>query len=85
MVKLIKRVKNGAFLYQTTLVPRAPRISRTLCRHATTSQRHYEHFQKLRDDWAIPAVTGLGTCQKLAVGEGEVENRGGSQFFKPFK
>ena len=37
-MKLIKRVKNGAFLYQTTLVPRAPRISRTLCRHATFSK-----------------------------------------------
>ena len=31
------------------------------------------------------ALLILGTCQKFAGREGEVENRGGSQFFEPFK
>ena len=30
-----------------------------LCVVTQRAWRHYEHFQKLRDDWAIPDVTGL--------------------------
>ena len=48
MVKLIKRVKNGAFLYRNNAWSQG-----------TAHVKNYEHFQKLRDDWAIPAVTGL--------------------------
>ena len=61
MVKLIKRVKNGAFVpsspsafCQTPLVPRAPRISRTFCRDATCVTT-----QKYCDDWAIPLLRAI--------------------------
>ena len=54
MVKLLKRVKNGAFLYQNNACYQG-----TACVITQRAWRHYEHFQKLRDEWAIPAVTGL--------------------------
>ena len=65
MVKLIKRVKNGAFLYQNNACSQGTAhfknfVSlRVSSRNVREEWRHYEHFRKLRDDWAIPAVTGL--------------------------
>ena len=68
MVKLIKRVKTGSSTKQR-LFP-GHLAFQELCVVTQRAWRHNEHFQKLRDDWAIPVTRSFPTAPlRISAGE----------------